>query len=430
MVDVITVENVYKQYTPPPRFQVRTITHHLGQMLRRADRSQISPASIEPRFVLKDINFSLASGQALGLIGHNGSGKTTMLRLLAGVSLPTKGRIRVAGRVIPLLSLGAGFHFEMTGRENLYLNCTLMGLSRQQTADRIEAIIDFADIGEYVDVPIKRYSSGMLARLGFAAAVHMDAEIILIDEVLSVGDYAFSVKALTTIREFIKQGTVVYVSHDLTSVERLCDRVIWLDHGEIRGDGAPSETISAYTYSQQNRLIGRKHASSEHDSVDEDEGIAQEQTFDPNVLIETARVLDSSGATQKTFETGSDITIRVETRFQTPMSDVRIVLGIVDIETKAVVTACDNQLVNQDVYSGEVIIEAKFPKLFLRPRSYGIYVGISNPKLLVPLATLKDFLPRFTVTGSRRDPDLHYFAPQADVLFTPGVQMHVRTEYS
>jgi len=240
---VIQVEHVYKRYQLATTINFRTL---FKDMFRAAQARQQRVRSVAERYVLEDINFALEPGESLGLIGHNGSGKSTLLRLLAGVSLPTRGRIHIEGRLAPLLSLGAGFHPELTGRENLYLNCTLLGLSFAQVRDRIDSIIDFSELHEYVDVPIKRYSSGMLARLGFAAAVHLDADVILIDEVLAVGDYSFYVKSTNAIVDFLSHGTVILVSHDLTSIEKLCQRTIWLHNGQLMADGASNEVINQY----------------------------------------------------------------------------------------------------------------------------------------------------------------------------------------
>ncbi len=421
MTDAIQVQNVYKQYNTVGTLRIRTIAQDIARVLRTTSTLAKTPNNPESRNVLSDVSFNLEHGASLGVIGHNGSGKTTLLRLLAGVSLPTRGRIRVEGKVAPLLALGAGFHPDLTGHENIFLNCTLMGLSRKQSLDRIDQIINFADIGDYIEVPIKRYSSGMLARLGFAAAMHMDPEIILLDEVLAVGDYNFSIKANALIREFVGKGTLMLISHDLAAVEKLCNRVIWLDHGQMLADGKSSEVIAAYTRDQQKRTN-----STGSQIIAEEDGRVNKQVFDPRVAISRVSIHDQKGDFQTQFDFGSDIIIRCHVHLTEPISDLRVVMGVIDIETKAVVTACDNQhLPESGSLVGDVVFEARFPTLKLRPRSLGVWVAISNPIALLPLITWRDIYPRFFSVGSRRDAEIHYWAPQGDLVFTPGVEMSI-----
>lgn len=183
---------------------------------------------------LQNISFSVNRGEVLGIIGPNGSGKSTILKLIAGVMTPTIGQVIVNGKVSPLIELGAGFHPELTGRENIYLNAAILGLTRKQTNQKIQAIIDFSELAEFIDQPIKHYSSGMYARLGFSIAVHVDPQILLIDEILAVGDQQFQQKCFIKMEEFKKQKTtILYVSHDLESIMSLCNRIIQLSRGKI-----------------------------------------------------------------------------------------------------------------------------------------------------------------------------------------------------
>jgi ABC-type polysaccharide/polyol phosphate transport system ATPase subunit len=196
---------------------------------------------------LHDISFSVNQGDCLGIIGANGSGKSTLLKLLAGILEPTTGDIVTNGRIASLLELGAGFHPELTGRENIFLNGSIYGLSRNQMQQRVEAIIDFAELGDFIDMPIKHYSSGMYVRLGFAVAIHTNPDLLLVDEVLSVGDASFQQKCLDSIHEFRDHhGTLVFVSHDLGSVQSICNQAIWLDHGRILAQGRPTDVAMAY----------------------------------------------------------------------------------------------------------------------------------------------------------------------------------------
>ncbi|MBI1281597.1 MAG: ATP-binding cassette domain-containing protein [Anaerolineaceae bacterium] len=425
MSDAIQVQNVYKQYNSIGTLRLKTIAQDMTRILRRAPEMAKSNIPAEPRYVLNNIDFNLEQGKSLGLIGHNGSGKTTLLRLLAGVSLPTRGRVRVVGKVAPLLALGAGFHPDLTGHENLFLNCTLMGLSRKQSLDRIEQIITFADIGDYIESPIKLYSSGMLARLGFAAAIHMDPEVILLDEVLSVGDYIFGIKANTAIREFVGKGTLVFVSHDLNSVEKLCERVIWMDRGCVREDGAASDVIASYMKDQQ-RELHLSYGLKEQTETDSGNVAADKRMIDPRVEIRSVSVHGSDGVPKSQFEFGETIILRCHIHLNKPVADLRVVMGITDINSRAVITACDNQQLDPlGLKEGDFVLEAVFPAAYIRPRGLGILVTTSNPVDLLELASWKDIGPRFFTIGARRDAEHHYYAPQSDLVYTPHVEMRV-----
>jgi ABC-type polysaccharide/polyol phosphate transport system ATPase subunit len=202
---------------------------------------------------VKHVSFVIPQGSALGLIGRNGSGKSTILKIIAGVYRPSSGRVTVCGRVAPLIELGAGFHHELTGRENIMINGLLLGLTRRQVREREQRIIDFAEIGDFIDSPVKQYSSGMYMRLAFAVAIEVDADILLIDEILSVGDAGFREKCNERIRQFHKRGkTMIMVSHDLASIRPFCDRLLLVHHGELVADGEPEEVISRYQ-----QVIGR-----------------------------------------------------------------------------------------------------------------------------------------------------------------------------
>ncbi len=197
---------------------------------------------------VKNVSFEVPHGQTLGIIGRNGSGKSTMLKIIAGVYRPTKGKVTVEGALAPLIELGAGFHQELTGRENILINGLLMGYSKQEMLERQQRIIDFADIGEFIDAPIKQYSSGMYMRLAFAVAIEVDPQILLVDEILAVGDMGFQQKCFERIQRFRQAGkTILLVSHTMGDIQQHCDRAILLDHGSIVVDGQPDEAIATYT---------------------------------------------------------------------------------------------------------------------------------------------------------------------------------------
>lgn len=203
---------------------------------------------VEDFWALKEINLAVPRGTTMGLIGRNGSGKSTLLKVVSRILHPTQGGVAVNGRVSTLLELGAGFHPDFTGLENIYLNASILGLSRKETSRRLEQIVEFAELGDFIDNPIRNYSSGMYVRLGFAVAVHVEPDILLVDEVLAVGDLAFQEKCLNRIQAMQERGvTIVLVSHSPKQVEDLCNYAVWLDQGQICREGPAAEVAGAYT---------------------------------------------------------------------------------------------------------------------------------------------------------------------------------------
>jgi teichoic acid transport system ATP-binding protein len=215
--------------------------------LREAFTKLFRGSQVQEFEALKGVSFRVQDGEVLGIIGRNGSGKSTVLKLIAGVYKPTSGRVEVQGSVAALIELGAGFHHDLTGRENIVLNGLLLGLTRRQIAEREQQIIEFADIGGFIDSPIKQYSSGMFMRLAFAIAVEVDPDILLVDEILSVGDAEFQEKCDQRMEEFHRQRkTIVVVSHNLQVIKRLCTRVILLDRGQVLADGPTEASLAGY----------------------------------------------------------------------------------------------------------------------------------------------------------------------------------------
>lgn len=228
---VISFENVSKQFKLS-KLRVRSLQEMFVSIFNKEMRGRQS------FFALKNVSFEVYGGETLGILGANGSGKSTVLKLISRIIDPTAGKIRISGRLSALLELGAGFHPDLTGRENVYLNGSILGLSRKVMDRKIDDIIEFAGIGDFIEVPIRNYSSGMQMRLGFSVAAHVDPQIILVDEVLAVGDYEFQLKCLERIGRLQQQGvTIIFVSHDLKAVQNLCTRAILLDHGTVQADG-------------------------------------------------------------------------------------------------------------------------------------------------------------------------------------------------
>ena len=246
-MDVITFVSVTK-----------TFSVHTERMLGRGHLSRLlKRGRTQPFVALRKISFKISQGQTVGVVGLNGSGKSTLLSLVAGLCPPDEGTVSVNGRVAALLQLGAGFHPDLTGAENVRMNAALLGFSAGSTAKAFDSIVEFSGIGQFIDEPLRTYSSGMYVRLAFAVAVHVDPDILIIDEVLSVGDQAFQSKCTKKILEFQQQGkTLLFVSHSTGAVQSLCERVLWLDHGELVMDGDAAEVVAAYEGRGQLRLGG------------------------------------------------------------------------------------------------------------------------------------------------------------------------------
>jgi ABC-type polysaccharide/polyol phosphate transport system ATPase subunit len=208
--------------------------------------------NVDEFWALRGVSFEVRQGESVGLIGHNGSGKSTLLKIAAGVLIPTEGRARVQGRVSPMIELAAGFDPDLTGRDNVFLNGALMGYSRREMAAKFDRIVEFSELSEFIDVPVKNYSSGMYARLGFAIAADVNPEILIIDEVLAVGDERFQAKCMDRIREIRAGGcTIFFVSHDMNAVTQLCERVLVVHHGRVAFDGAPATAVRHYRELQE-----------------------------------------------------------------------------------------------------------------------------------------------------------------------------------
>ena len=220
------------------------ITEGMHPMMRQWRK--LRPLS-ETFWAVRDVSFQIKRGEAVGIIGHNGAGKSTMLKLLSNITAPSEGEITINGRLSALIEVGSGFHPELTGRENVFLSGSILGMSRRDIAAKLDSIVEFAGVRQFIDTPVKRYSSGMYVRLGFAIVAHLEPDILLLDEVLAVGDAAFQAKCIQRITDLEKAGTtIVFISHDLTAVERLCSRVILMSKGEIASEGRAANVIKAY----------------------------------------------------------------------------------------------------------------------------------------------------------------------------------------
>lgn len=278
-------------------------------------------------WALRDVSFRVMPGESLGIIGPNGSGKSTLLKLLAGILEPTSGEIVVNGRISALLELGAGFHPDLTGRENIFLNGTLYGLSRQEMQQQVESIIEFSELRDFIDVPIKHYSSGMYVRLGFAVAIHTEPDLLLVDEVLAVGDANFQHKCMDAIQQYRQRGgTILLVSHDLGSIESICDRAIWYEHGEVQAQGHPTDVVMKYLNNVAAKEEAVRSAAGKGRTVDQlDEG---QRWGTGRLQITDVRLCDGEGIERSIFLTGAPMQIRLcfesEERIEDPIIGIAL----------------------------------------------------------------------------------------------------------
>ena len=239
-IEVVHASKVYRRFSHKRQFATLKSALLRGSLIRDLKPDETFTA-------VRDVTFTVPAGRTLGVIGRNGSGKSTMLKLVAGITKPTTGSVTVNGRISALIELGAGFHPEISGRENVFINGIMLGLSKREVATRFDEIVEFAELKDFIDAPVKTYSSGMYMRLGFAVAIHVDPDVLLVDEVLAVGDEGFTHKCLDKFAEFKRRGkTILLVTHALPMVERFCDEALWLDHGEKKGMGDPKRMVGAY----------------------------------------------------------------------------------------------------------------------------------------------------------------------------------------
>ena len=273
-IDLVGVSKCYQVYDRP----VDRLKEALLARLARGLKTGYMPYFKE-FWALRNVSLSVGRGEAVGIIGENGSGKSTLLQIICGTLSPTGGESRTEGRVAALLELGAGFNPEFTGIENIYMSASILGLSREEVDARFESIVAFADIGEFIDQPVKAYSSGMYVRLAFAVIAHVDAEILIVDEALAVGDAIFVQKCMRFLREFQRRGTLLFVSHDMGSVTNFCQRAIWLDRGRVREQGDAQDVIRAYQRHCNQKVYGDEFQIESIEAVT----IAEPAPFSPSL---------------------------------------------------------------------------------------------------------------------------------------------------
>ena len=338
MTSAIELQNVTKIYR---RYSGRQFATLKSAFLQRSILRDLQPNEVFP--ALTDVSFTVPKGSTYGVIGRNGSGKSTALKLVAGITKPTSGRVQVAGRISALIELGAGFHPEISGRENVFINGIMLGLTRREIQDRFDEIVDFAELREFIDAPVKTYSSGMYMRLGFAVAINVDPDVLLVDEVLAVGDEGFTHKCLDKFAEFRRKGkTILLVTHSLSLVERFCDEALWLDSGRVTSNGDPKRVVDAYLTAVE-RTEEAQLASTTAKAVEgQGESHPTAAAAEPDAALPSTEgrwgareveivdvaFLDRSGEAGFVFHSGEPLSIRMKVRAKQPVDDFVFGVGL------------------------------------------------------------------------------------------------------
>jgi ABC-type polysaccharide/polyol phosphate transport system ATPase subunit len=381
-IEVRDVRKTYRRYGR--RRQFATLKSAL------LSRGALRDSRPEETFdALKGVSFDVTAGATFGIIGRNGSGKSSMLKLVAGIGRPTSGSLTVQGRVSALIELGAGFHPEISGRDNVFINGMMLGLTRREMSARFDQIVAFAELEEFIDAPVKTYSSGMYMRLGFAVAIHVDPDVLLVDEVLAVGDEAFTHKCLDKFAEFRRRGrTVLLVTHSLDLVTRFCDEALWLDQGVVKMQGDPRRVIDAYlldvTGAEARAL---SDAAKKTPITPSSTGTAAPEPADMSkadegrwgsreVELTSVELLDRNGVPTRVFQSGDQVEVRLRVRARHPVSDLVFGVGIFNAEgvccygTNTAIEGADSAAL-----SGEGEVSFVMPRLDLVEGTYKIDVA-------------------------------------------------------
>jgi ABC-type polysaccharide/polyol phosphate transport system ATPase subunit len=357
MID-LSFDNVSKRYLVRQEADADPAVH---PWLRKLKALRVRK---ETFWALHDVSFEVERGETLGIIGHNGAGKSTILKLLAGITTPTSGRLIINGRLSALIEVGSGFHPELTGRENIFLNGAILGMRRSEIADKLDRIVDFAGVRPFLDVPVKRFSSGMYVRLGFSIAAHLDPDILLLDEVLAVGDAAFQEKCLRRISDLKRSGTtIVFISHDLVAVERICSRVILMRRGQIVANGDAQTVIATYQSQADSSTINLPETLVANDSAE----------------ILRLSFLSADGIRAPTFRTGEPLAARIEFVVREKLKDVVFEIVLLDMDAVWIVelsTEIDGHRIDLDVGTGALIFSCD--ELGLLPGFYHADVSVKQ----------------------------------------------------
>ncbi|WP_136810713.1 polysaccharide ABC transporter ATP-binding protein [Desulfosediminicola flagellatus] len=327
-------------------------------------------------WALRNINFEIKQGEILGIIGKNGAGKSTLLKLLSRVTAPTRGNIKVKGRIASLLEVGTGFHPELTGRENIFMNGAILGMSKQEIKSKLDEIIDFSGVEDFVDTPVKRYSSGMYVRLAFAVAAHLEPEILVVDEVLAVGDAAFQKKCIGKMGNISREGrTILFVSHNMGAVRALCSRAIILNHGELMLSAGVNTAVEQYL------TFGQEGVGHSGEIIWDDNGA-------PNcdeISLHSIKLLDE-GKTHSVYSASKPIDMEIKFKVKLPVRGMRIIISLLTIEGVVAFSSTNHsKMAAQELLPGKYCTTCRIPADLLNSGGYliKIHIGIPNVKVLI-----------------------------------------------
>ncbi|MGZ4807411.1 MAG: ABC transporter ATP-binding protein [Ilumatobacteraceae bacterium] len=357
MVDLaLEVDHVTKSFRVH-----REKTNSIKQLIAARGRTRFDEFT-----ALNDVTFTVSEGEVFGVIGENGSGKSTLLKCMAGILQPNSGSVRVHKRMSALLELGAGFHPELSGRDNVFLNAAILGMSRRDIAGRFDDIVEFSGLESFIDVPVKTYSSGMYIRLAFAVAINVDPRLLIIDEILAVGDVSFQQRCLEKFVDFRNEGrTIILVTHAMNTVKDMCDRAIWLTHGNITGEGDPADLVDAYTDS----MLGHR---------DRRDGSSRRGSGEIQITSLELYVGDCLQPVKR-FRTGDHVRIRMNYRADKPVPRPVVGFEIEALGGSVVTSPCTRDVgMIPDALSGEGTIEVELDAVSLLPGTYDLHTSITD----------------------------------------------------
>jgi ABC-type polysaccharide/polyol phosphate transport system ATPase subunit len=426
-IELVNVSKIYRRYGG------RQFSTLKSALLQRSILRDLRPDETFP--ALSDVSFSVPKGSTFAVIGRNGSGKSTALKLVAGITKATAGTVRVEGRISALIELGAGFHPEISGRENVFINGIMLGLTRRQIQDRFDEIVNFAELREFIDAPVKTYSSGMYMRLGFAVAIHVEPDVLLVDEVLAVGDEGFTHKCLDKFAEFRRRGrTVLLVTHSLGLVETLCDEAVWLDAGRLQAQGDPKRVVGAYltkVEEGEQELMAATTAKAV-EAVEEVVETTAAASSPPDMFkaaegrwgsreVEIADValLDRSGAPSFVFHSGEALHVRLKVRAHHETDDFAFGIGLFDADGVCCYgTNTYVEEMNPERLSGDADVTFAIDSLDLVEGTYKLDVAVHK----------RDGFPYdyhrllYTFRVKSRTRDVGIYRPPHRWIFSPGVR--------
>ncbi|MDX6513084.1 MAG: lipopolysaccharide transport system ATP-binding protein [Gaiellaceae bacterium] len=369
-------------------------------------RTEAPPRADRQLWALKDVDFEVERGEAVGVIGHNGAGKTTLLKILSRITPPTTGEVRISGRVGSLLEVGTGFHPELTGRENVFLNGAILGMRRKEIERRFDEIVAFAEVERFIDTPVKRYSSGMYVRLAFAVAAHLEPEILIVDEVLAVGDQAFQRKCLGKMGEVAGEGrTVLLVSHNMASIRTLTSRSIWLDHGRVRAIGPTAEVVGDYL-----GAVGASAGEAVADLRGDDVRRASPKRTTQALRFESVALIGPDGQPAARIPELTTVRLEIGMRLVSPVRFVEVIVRVRAPDGDRVFSCFSGQR-ELSGEPGTYTVSCTIPTHPLRPGRYSIELAAlgADPQDIVP-----DALAFEVEAGHREEENPRYAATRSD----------------